>query len=135
MQWAASFKTSITSAVVTEFNTALGTGALVKFWSGTVPANTTDPDPGVQIASCPMNSTPFAPPSGGTTTANALTDDTATGTGTVQCFRMYDSSAVCIAQGTSGDGGTEDFVWDNATFAGGDTAHVATLQVVISVTP
>jgi hypothetical protein len=100
-----------------------GTGHL-KIFSGAVPANCAAADPSGVLADITLPATFLTSAAGVTTIAGSWTV-TASGTGTAQCFRMYDGSAVCHVQGNV----TTDLVLNNTSIAAGQTVTVTSFTV------
>lgn len=88
------------AALITE----LGTNALVRVYSGAVPANVAASlGAAVQLGELACSSTFALAPSGGVITANAITQDSAAdATGTASFFRVLTSGGTPKWQGTCG---------------------------------
>jgi hypothetical protein len=94
------------SALATE----IGSSPLLRIYSGSAPANADAALSGnTLLAELPMSATPFAAPSGGTMTANAITADaSADATGTAAFARIYKSGgSTCVVQLSVGTSGAE----------------------------
>jgi hypothetical protein len=104
-------------------------GATLKIFSGSEPANCAASDPTGLLATIALPTTFMATPSGGAVTLNGSWSVAASGTGTAQSFRMYDSGGVtCHVQGSAGTTGT-DLILNNASIAPGQTVSVTTFTV------
>lgn len=134
MLWSDNFKDVVIADFLVRVNALLGDPATLVFRTGSAPASTLDADTGTLIATCAFDPIPFQDPLAGVCVANAIASDTSTGAGTVGYFRAKSDGGVTIFQGTSGESG-EDFVWDESTFASGDTAQVDFLSIAIAVGP
>lgn len=88
---------------------ALGANAVVKFYSGSVPANVGAALSGnTLIASLPMSATAAAAASGGVWTASSITSDAnADASGTISFWRAETSGGVAVIQGTAGVSGAD----------------------------
>jgi hypothetical protein len=110
-------------------NTRLGSGALLRFYSGTKPANADTALSGnTLLAELPLSSTPFGAASSRVITANAITTDTsadATGTATFASFVTSGGTRVMdVTVGEAAD--SADITVDNKDFqAGADIAVTA----------
>ena len=79
-----------------------GAGTLV-VRTGSAPTNTTDADSGTLLATCTFSDPAFGSASSGVATASSITGDSSVdATGTPGHFRVRDSNAVVIMQGTAG---------------------------------
>lgn len=107
-----------------------GSGAgSISFRTGTAPAATTDADSGTLLATCPMSDPSFGAASSGTATANAITSDTnVDASGTAGHFRIKDSNAVTIVQGTVGTSGA-DIDFNSTTWVAGGTVAMSSLTI------
>jgi len=122
---------AIVNSCVGGLNTALGSGAVLQAWDGTPPASIGSGDAGSMVVECACSSTVFAAASGGVSSANTITDDSDTGAGTLQYWRMKTSGGVTILQWEEG----VDFITDDPTFALHDTCAITTLDISIAVSP
>lgn len=103
-----------------------GAGSLCIF-TGTQPANTTDPDSGTLLATCPMSNPAFGAASAGVATANSITSDTnIDATGTAGYFRMKSGAGTVIFQGTVGTSGA-DINFNSVGFIAGGTCAISSL--------
>jgi hypothetical protein len=100
--------TATKNTLLNQITTAIGSGANVIIYSGTAPTNADASLSGnTVLGTLPCSST-FAPAaSGGVLTANAITQENATATGTAQFYRILTSGSVVICQGSVGTSGTD----------------------------
>ena len=114
--------TTLRNAMLDAITTAVGASGLFKIFSGSVPANVAAGDPTGLLATLTCNAT-FAPASsGGVLTLNAITSNTASGTGTGASWRIYTSGGTCKLQGTlTATGGGGDVTIDNTSIVTGQT--------------
>lgn len=127
----ASVNDDIVNSVVGDLNSALGAGAVLQCWDGTVPPDMSTGDSGTMIAECACSNPVFGSAVAGVTSANSITDDTDTAAGTITYWRMKTSGGVPILQWTEG----VDFITDDPTFALHDTCHIVGIDITITVTP
>jgi hypothetical protein len=120
----------VADALSSSWNTRLGASATLFFFDGTKPAACSDADDGNVILSCTMSSTPFGAASGINFSANPIGIGVCGFAGTVTYWRLKDGSSNVILQGTTGTG-TEDIVWDNATFAVSEAGTVTDIDITV----
>jgi hypothetical protein len=104
-----SYTTTARNARLDEITTVVGASGILKFYSGTPPANVGASLSGnTLLAQLTMNAT-FAPPSsGGVLTLNSIaTESSADATGTASFFRMTTSGGTAEVQGTVGTSGAD----------------------------
>ena len=115
LQYSGSLRTNQAAQLVA----TIGTGGVLKIFSGPEPANCAAADPSGMLCSInlPTNFLTAGSPSAGQTTLNGTWSGTGTSTAgsgtTAASFRMYDSSAVCHVQGNC----TSDLVLNNSSIA------------------
>lgn len=87
-------------------DTAIGASGFLRIYDGTPPANADTALSGnTLLAELALSATAFAAASGGTMSANAISDDTAANaTGTASFFRLVTSGGTAIVQGSVGAG-------------------------------
>ena len=104
-----SYDTTDRNARLDTLTTSLGASAVVKIYSGTVPANVGASLSGnTLLAQLTCSSTFAAASSGGVLTANAITtENSADGTGTASFFRITNSGGVAKIQGSVGTSGAD----------------------------
>lgn len=99
--------------------------------TGAAPASPGDADSGTLLATLTFSDPAFGAAAAGVATASAITDDTdVDATGTAAHFRIYDSDANCIAQGSVGQG-SGDIDFDDTSFVAGGTAQISSLTVTV----
>lgn len=102
--------------------------------TGSAPTNTTDADSGTLLATCTFSDPSFGAASSGVATASAITSDTnVDNSGTAAHFRIYDSNAVCIMQGTVGTSGS-DINFNTVTFVAGGTCAISSMTLTVPTT-
>ena len=107
--------------------TAVGTSAVLKIRTGSVPATTATADAGTVLATLSLPSDWMAAASGGSKAlAGTWQDTSADATGTAAHFRLYASDGTtCHGQGTvTATGGGGDMTVDNTSFASGQAFTV-----------
>lgn len=107
-----------------QFESTVGTAARLKIFSGAVPANCAAADPAGLLATLILPSDWMNAASGGQKTLLGTWSVAASGSGTAQSFRIYDSGVTtCHCQGTCATGGG-DLSLDNASITSGQTVTV-----------
>lgn len=117
--------TTVRNAKLDAIQTAIGTVPHLKFWTGSLPANTAAADAGTALADFTLPSVWMAAASGGVKAKAGTWQVNAAASGTAVHYRIYDSSAVCHLQGTvtlTGVGG--DLTLDNTNIASGQQITV-----------
>jgi hypothetical protein len=107
-----------------------GTGALIKIYSGTQPANAnTAISSQTMLASLPVSGS-FGTDSNGTITLSAVTAATAVATGTASFFRIFKSDGTTVVMdGSVGTSGT-DMILDNTSIATGQTVSITSGTII-----
>lgn len=99
--------------------TAVGTAALLKVYTGLAPADCATAASGTLLATLTLPSDWLAAASGGAKAKSGTWSGTASNTGTAGYARVYDNAGTtCHLQGTCGIG-TGDFQFDNTSLANG----------------
>lgn len=124
------FGQALRTSMASDLATALGSGQ-IRLFSGAVPVNCQAADPAGQLAAGTLPST-AATASAGVATKSGSWPFTGSAVGTAQSFRLYDSVAVCIHQGTvTVGGGGGDMIIDNTSITisqvGSVTAYTVTM--------
>jgi len=120
---------AVRNACLDQIETTIGTGPLLKIFSGAVPVNCAAADPSGLLATITLPSDWMANASGGTKAKSGTWSAVASGSGTALSWRLYDSSGtVCHAQGTCGQG-SGDLSLDNTNIAAGQTVTVNTFTI------
>jgi hypothetical protein len=124
--------TTVRNARLDAIETAVGTSAVLRIRSGSVPANVAAADSGTVLATLNLPSDWMAAASGG---AKALSgtwqDASADATGTAAHFRIYASDGTTAhMQGTvTATGGGGDMTVDNTSFASGQSFTVTSFTI------
>lgn len=112
--------TTVRNARLDAIETAIGTSAVLRIYSGAQPANCAAANSGTLLAEITCPSDWLAAASGGSKAQSGTWQDlSANGTGTAGHFRIYESSATtCHIQGSvTATGGGGDLTVDNTSFA------------------
>ena len=126
------YSVSVRNAQLDAFETAIGTSAVLKIRTGSVPATCATADAGTVLATLTLPSDWMAAASSGSKAKNGTWEDTsADATGTAAHFRLYASDGTtCHAQGTvTVTGGGGDMTVDNTSFASGQAFTVTTFTI------
>ena len=126
------FSTSVRNAVLDAIETAVGTSAVLKIRSGSVPANVGTADAGTVLATLNLPSDWLAGASGGSKALTGTWQDTsADATGTAGHFRIYASDGTTAhIQGTvTATGGGGDLTLDNTSIASGQQVTVTSFTI------
>jgi hypothetical protein len=121
------FGGAVRNAMLDSIETNIGTSAVLKFYTGSAPANCAASATGTVLATINLPSDYMANASSGTKTLQGTWQDaSADATGTAGYFRIYDSTATtCGIQGTvSLSGGGGDMIIDNTSIATGQQVNV-----------
>jgi len=101
----------------------------IEIRTGSVPATPATADSGTLLATLNMSDPAFGAAATGVATANSITSDTnVDATGTAAHFRIKDSDANVVMQGTVGTSGA-DINFDDVSFISGGTAAISSLTV------
>lgn len=112
-----------------QFESTVGTAARLKIFSGSVPVNCAAADPAGLLATLVLPSDWMNAASGGQKTLLGTWSVAASGSGTAQSFRIYDSGVTtCHCQGTVGLG-SGDLSLDNTSIANGQTVTIVTFTL------
>ena len=114
------FSTTARNAALDAIETAIGTSAVLKIRSGSVPADCGTADAGTVLATLTLPSDWLAAASGGSKSKSGTWEDTsADATGTAGHFRIYASDGTTVhMQGTiTATGGGGDMTLDNTSIA------------------
>ena len=123
---------TVRNARLDAIETAIGTSAVLKIRSGTVPTNIADADSGTVLATLSLPSDWMAAASGG---SKALTgtwqDASADNTGTAGHFRIYASDGTTQhIQGTvTATGGGGDLTLDNTSINSGQSVSITSFTI------
>lgn len=119
-------------AIVDDIDAGSGAGTIA-IRTGTQPTNVGDADTGTLLGTLTFSDPAFGSSSTGTATASAITSDTnADASGTAGHFRIKDSDANIVADGTCGQG-SGDLSFDNATIVSGGTIAINSFTVTVPI--
>lgn len=124
--------TTVRNARLDTIESTIGTSAVLKIRTGSVPASCATADSGTVLATVNLPSDWMANASSGSKAlSGTLTDSSADNTGTAAHFRLYASDGTtCHLQGTvTATGGGGDMTVDNTSFASGQTFTVTTFTL------
>lgn len=118
---------AVRNARLDEIETVIGVSALLRIFSGTVPANCAAADPSGLLVEIPLPSDWMNAASSGSKTKLGTWSAAVTGAGTGASFRIKDNAGTtCGLQGTvTATGGGGDLTLDNAVLA---VAQVVTIN-------
>lgn len=124
------YSTTVRNAKLDAIETAIGTSAILKIRTGSVPANCAAADSGTVLATVNLPSDWMAAASSGSKAKSGTWEDTsADASGTAAHFRVYDSGgSTCHIQGTVGTSGT-DMIVDSTSFTAGQDFIVNTFTI------
>lgn len=127
------FSVAVRNAMLDAIETTISTSAVLKIWSGTMPANcaAADAGDGAVLATIALASDWASAASSGAKALSGLpvSDTSADATGTASHFRIYDSGVTaCGIQGTVGTG-THDLVVDSTSFVTGQTFQITAFTI------
>lgn len=124
------YSVSVRNAQLDAVETAIGTSAVLKIRSGSVPSNCAAADAGTVLATLNLPSDWMAAAASGSKSKSGTWEDTsADATGTAAHFRLYASDgSTCHAQGTVGTSGT-DMIVDNTSFASGQSFTITSFTI------
>lgn len=119
--------TAVRNARLDAIESTIGTSAILRIRTGSVPASCATADSGSVLATVNLPSDWMAAASGGSKAKSGTWEDTAAdNTGTAGHFRIYDSGgSTCHLQGTvTLTGGGGDMTVDNTSFVAGQAFTV-----------
>ncbi len=122
---------TVRNAQADALETAIGTGAVLKIRTGTVPTNIADADGGTVLATLTLPSDWLGAASGGVKSKAGTWEDTsADATGTAAHFRIYASDGTTQhLQGTvTATGGGGDMTLDNTSIASGQAVTISSFS-------
>lgn len=126
------FSTGARNASLDAIETAIGTSAILRIRSGSVPANCGTADSGTVLATMNLPSDWMAAASGGSKGLSGTWQDaSADAAGTAAHFRIYDSTGTtCHIQGTvTATAGGGDMTLDNVSIASGQTVTITSFTI------
>lgn len=121
------YSVAVRNAKLDAVETAVGTGAVLKIRTLSVPANVAAADVGTVLATCTLDSDWMAAAAAGSKAkAGTWADSSADNTGTAAHFRIYasDGSTAHIQGTVTATGGGGDMTVDNTSFATGQAFSV-----------
>lgn len=124
--------TAVRNAILDAIETTVGTSAVLKIRSGSVPANCAASDSGTVLATLNLPSDWMAAASSGSKALTGTWQDTsADATGTAGHFRLYASDGTtCHGQGTvTATGGGGDMTLDSTSITSGQTITVTSFTL------
>lgn len=116
---------AVRNARLDAIESTIGTSAIMRIRTGSVPATCATADAGTVVATLNLPSDWMAAASSGTKAMSGTWQDTsADATGTAAHFRIYDSAGTtCHMQGTVGTSGT-DLIVDSTSFTSGQSFSI-----------
>ena len=126
------FSTTARNAALDAIETAIGTSAVLKIRSGSVPADCGTADAGTVLATLTLPSDWLAAASGGSKSKSGTWEDTsADATGTAGHFRIYASDGTTVhMQGTiTATGGGGDMTLDNTSIASAQQVTITSFTI------
>lgn len=126
------FSTTARNAALDAIETAIGTSAVLKIRTGTVPADCGTSDAGTVLATLNLPSDWLAAASGGSKSKSGTWEDaSADATGTAAHFRIYASDGTTVhMQGTiTATGGGGDMTLDNTSIASGQQVTITSFTL------
>ena len=126
------YSVAVRNAQLDALETAVGTSAILRIRSGSVPASCATADAGTVLATFNLPSDWMAAASSGSKSKSGTWEDTsADATGTAGHWRLYASDGTtCHAQGTiSATGGGGDMTLDNTSIAAGQQVTITSLTL------
>lgn len=124
--------TSARNALLDAIETAVGTSAILKIRTGSVPATVATADAGTVLATLSLPSDWWAAASSGAKAKSGTWEDaSADATGTAAHFRLYASDgSTCHLQGTvTATGGGGDMTLDNVSIAAAQAITITSFTV------
>lgn len=124
------YSTAVRNARLDAVESTIGTSAIMRIRTGSVPATCATADAGTVVATLNLPSDWMAAASSGTKAMSGTwQDSSADATGTAAHFRIYDSAGTtCHMQGTVGTSGT-DLVVDSTSFTAGQSFTVTAFTI------
>lgn len=123
---------AVRNAQLDAIETAIGTSAILKGFTGTAPANCAAASTGTTVFTMTLPSDWMAAAASGVKGLSGVWQDTAAdATGTVGYFRIFDSTGTtCHLQGTvTGTGGGGDLTLDNPSVTAGQNVLISSFNV------
>lgn len=124
--------TLVKNGQLNSIETTIGTSAIIKIRTGSVPSSITDPDSGTVLSTINLPSDWLAAASGGSISKQGTWEDaSADATGTAGYFRLYASDGTTVhMQGTvTVTGGGGDLELDNTSIAATQKVTITTFTL------
>lgn len=119
-------------AIVDDIDAGSGAGTIA-IRTGAQPTNVGDADSGTLLGTLTFSDPAFGSASSGTATASAITSDSsADNSGTAAHFRIKDSDANIVADGTCGTSGA-DLNFDNNVIVAGGVIAISSMTVTMPI--
>lgn len=118
---------TVANAVLDAFETAIGTAAVIKVFTGSMPSTTSTANSGTELASWTLASDWMSAASSRQKSMSGLPVSTTAGaSGTAGYYRIYASNGTtCHEQGTvTATGGGGDMTIDNTSISSGQTVRI-----------
>lgn len=119
------YGTTLRNGKMNSVNTTLGATAILRIFSGAVPANCAAADPSGLLATINLPATPFNAASAGAITKAGTWSTTGSAAGVAASWRIYDSGVVCQMQGNC----STDLVFNNTNIAVSQPIEVTTFTL------
>lgn len=125
------FSSNVRNARLDQIETTVGTSALLKFFTGSPPADCATASSGSLLATLTLPSDWMAAASGGSKALAGTWTGTGSAGGNAGYFRIFNNGdTVCHMQGTvTATGGGGDMTLDNISIANGQTINVTTFTL------
>lgn len=125
-------RSAAADAIVGLINAGASAGTLA-IRTGSPPTNVADADSGTLLATLTMSDPAFGAAANGVATASAIASDTnVDASGTAAHFRIKDSNALTVLQGTVGTSGA-NINFDSVTFVAGGTCAITSLTITVPI--
>lgn len=121
--------TAVRNGRLNQIESVIGTGAILRIFTGSAPADCGTADSGTKLVEMTLPSDWLAAAASGSKAKSGTWSGTAVADGTAGYFRVYDSTGVtCGIQGTCGVG-TGDLQLDSTTITTDDTVAIGTFTL------
>lgn len=130
---AVQFSTEYRNAAAGQFETTVGTSAVLKMFTGAQPANVGTADSGTELIEIDLPSDWLAAASGGSVAKSGTWQATADAAGTAGYYRIYESDGTtCHMQGSvTATGGGGDMTVDNPVLAVDQTVTITSWSLTV----
>ena len=114
---------------MTQLASTIGINAVIRIYSGAVPANVAAADATGLLVTFAGNATQFGTASAGVLTASAVASANASAGGTALSFRIFQAGGtVCVVQGTCGLSAA-DMIFTNTNITNGQACNFNSLTI------